>query len=57
MGKDKPFEQTDNQKELESRKRNKINIRHYSTSGKGKNKGARAWLRTRRRVRRHILSR
>ena len=57
MEKGKDFEMSDKEKYLEQRKRKKINIRHYSLAGKGKNKGMKAWLRSRRRVRRHILSR
>ena len=57
MEKGKDFEMSDKEKYLEQRKRKKINIRHYSLAGKGKNKGMKAWLRSRRRVRKHILSR
>ena len=55
MAKNSPFEKLDNEKELEQRKRKKINIRHNSPAGKAQ--GEKRWIKTRRRVRRRILER
>jgi len=56
MAKNSPYKMSDNEKELEYRKRKKINIRHNSPMGK-KAQGEKRWIKTRRRVRRKMLER